>query len=813
MQRQMLGDLMLLSCALLVCCHGEMAQGDESMLKDRKEDIIELEAGKQKLFYHLQAGTARIQSSEGQTKWSDGPLEVTEKELQTSADARQYDLTIPADKLTWAREVGAKVRIEDERGYKIEISSATLPFKELLQKEIHDEFGDGREITIVREDAQGTIRLCQVFRGYEDNDFLFTQCELTNLADEPFMVNALAPLYIAPGQNHVQLGDGSLDWAWYKHGLMHVLGARTFNLVDLCDQLDMPARRKFFPLTSLGHTIFGDTKSNEYALIGVSRHNGQRCEITLTVHSLGHVSSHVELETVCELPGRRLGQGESVQSVEIALRKVAARPHPALVEYAKILGRRMGVKVRHDPPPVVWSSWYTRGLGSTITEEKILAQARAIAKHRNVWPIDVIHMDAGWETEYASYQVDLEKFPRGMKHVADELGKLGFRPGLWNRHFPEVDPESDRRGSYPAVERWMYEVYKREARDWGYEYVKVEYGFHNSPESYAKIREACGEEAIILDCYNPESSIGYCDYMRITNDAHHRWYRPDANRRYLCGTIGMREGCLSSVLRYHENRHLYWIDPDGVSLFETPSDRQGNPYPDSAVDWEMQFYATVTGLAGGAVTCYGDFSKLTPREDSLLSRLVPSFGQAADVMDFFTPGGPQFLKLTVSKPFETWHVVGVLNWSDERAIKELDIDLLELGEGKEYHVWDFWNWRYLGRLSEKMVLPELLGHQCLALSLREVKQGLQLLSTSSHITQGGVELDNVESDPQQIRGRISRPPGTHTAKLVFYVPEGAQLRCHVDEKECPVRYLEPNVAEASLEFETAGDFVAEIDND
>ena len=119
---------------------------------------------------------------------------------------------------------------------------------------------------------------------------------------------------------------------------------------------------------------------------------------------------------------------------------VGADPWRLLEEYAD------SVSARHHPvfpdrPPVSWCSWYPYRL--SVSEERILANARVAAGRLKPLGLTIMETDLGWETEYlpSSFQENAQ-FPRGLGWLARELGALGFDLGVWKAPYTvsEFDP-------------------------------------------------------------------------------------------------------------------------------------------------------------------------------------------------------------------------------------------------------------------------------------------------------------------------------------------------------------------------------------
>ena len=79
-----------------------------------------------------------------------------------------------------------------------------------------------------------------------------------------------------------------------------------------------------------------------------------------------------------------------------------------------------------DPsyPLVVNNSW---GGGTNINEAVALSMIRDSAD----LGVEMFHLDAGWFREVGDWYPDPQKFPHGLKNIADEAHQRGLRFGLW----------------------------------------------------------------------------------------------------------------------------------------------------------------------------------------------------------------------------------------------------------------------------------------------------------------------------------------------------------------------------------------------
>ena len=277
-------------------------------------------------------------------------------------------------------------------------------------------------------------------------------------------------------------------------------------------------------------------------------------------------------------------------------------------EYAKELSIRFG-ETKKASAPRVWCSWYS--LYSAITEPLL----HKIFKDLGDLPFDVLQVDDGWQMDIGDWTAN-EKFPSGMKALADQIKSTGRRAGLWLapliatkssklfREHPDWFLRNDAKRlvsagfnwgerlyaldtTHPDVTLWLVALMKQ-VRTWGFDYLKLDflYGgalkgqrFKDMPreaayrESLRVMREAMGADAFFLTCGTPIlPAIGVCDAMRIGPDVAHYWekYR-DAYLLYN-PTIPGTKNAIRTVLHRLWLKPLLHIDPD-VAYFESTENK------------------------------------------------------------------------------------------------------------------------------------------------------------------------------------------------------------------------------------------------
>lgn len=117
-------------------------------------------------------------------------------------------------------------------------------------------------------------------------------------------------------------------------------------------------------------------------------------------------------------------EGLVIKDRRVILKLYAAegRESNLFEEYFEFFGSR-----RSAPKCAGWTSWYNY---YTRISEKIIMNNLEAVKKENI-PLDVFQVDDGYQTAVGDWLSINEKFPSGMKHIANEIKKCGFKPGIW----------------------------------------------------------------------------------------------------------------------------------------------------------------------------------------------------------------------------------------------------------------------------------------------------------------------------------------------------------------------------------------------
>ena len=505
----------------------------------------------------------------------------------------------------------------------------------------------------------------------------------------------------------------------------------------------------------------------------------------------------------------------SVFAVELAARAEDAAASSLTIELVPDFYRNHYVphyrpidKQRCPSPPTGWMSWNV--YFDTAGEKENLDEARVAAEHLlpfglGIWSIESWQANSDKLPVRTFHNLNLQphggQFPHGMAWLADQIRKLGFRPGIWTApfgtgsevfyrehrdwflHDADGEPMSNWCGIYlldpsqPAVRAHMRDMHRTMAEDWGYEFFKVDgmsgrshsYSahFYERPEVRAAFRDPCekpfelcvqalregvGPDRILLACQGHYSGCdaAYADAGRIGGDI------VSPNRASTWHNVLAQARATLNQLFVH---NIVWYgDPDTLLV--------GDYHPLE----HARVTTTVVALPGQMMFAGDKLGQLRPERMRLLQQTLP----VCDVrpLDLF----PMFelapvWDLKVHRPFGSWDVISLFNWSDDEQLLGFDFADLGLSAAETYATFDFWNREYLGGFRERFE-TRVPPQSNVLLSAWKLARRPQFLATDRHVTQGGTSLLGLEWDAASgVLSGETQLVGGHPATLYLLVPE------------------------------------------
>lgn len=255
-----------------------------------------------------------------------------------------------------------------------------------------------------------------------------------------------------------------------------------------------------------------------------------------------------------------------------------------------------------------YTSWYN--YFQKINEDIILRDLESLDAISDC--VSIFQIDDGYETFVGDWlDENPEKFPNGMKYIADKVHEKGYLAGLWLAPFnaekdsriykehPEWLIKGDDGKALFTVLNWSgtyaLDIYNEEAREyirtcldtvlneWGYDMVKLDFLYSQClyprngksrgeimDDAMKFLRECCGEK-IILGCGVPiGSSFGYVDACRIGCDVDLTYSGKYYNKLRISRELPRTQSTIiNTIFRRHLDGRAFCNDPDVLFFRDT----------------------------------------------------------------------------------------------------------------------------------------------------------------------------------------------------------------------------------------------------
>ena len=426
-------------------------------------------------------------------------------------------------------------------------------------------------------------------------------------------------------------------------------------------------------------------------------------------------------------------------------------------------------------PPSGWCSWYYyyRNLNEAEAVKNLEWMARNLAPFGaeyvqidDIWQLQGDDNSKWWRDWTGVYE---DRFPHGMKWLADEIHRRGMKAGIWLACFGQTNSQlvEDRpdlwlrneQGQYvnagwvgrylcdpstDAAQDYLGELFTRLAEDWGYDYFKIDgqpptaqllRRFQKSlrdptrsgDEAYRMglraIREAIGPQRFLLGCWGtPTEGIGFMNGSRTGGDVGASWrgFQP----------------AIDCTMRWYFTHNIAWYaDPDTLLV-----------RPPLTLD-QARAWASLYGLTGQLLMASDKMYELPADRVEVLKRVFPP-ADLRPMCLYAYEGRPRLWHMVARVPGLQRDVVGLFNWTG--SAQPAQLNFADLGDGFDnggpVGVYDFWNGRYVGRFENGIRLTQK-PTSCDVLSVCALADRPQLISTSRHITQGAIDLEQIDWEP------------------------------------------------------------------
>ncbi len=319
-----------------------------------------------------------------------------------------------------------------------------------------------------------------------------------------------------------------------------------------------------------------------------------------------------------------------------------------------------------------WCSWYDRYRG--ITAQYIEENAQRIASTPDLAELRHVVIDDGYQDLVGDWLAPSARFGVPIEAMAGRLAARGLLPGVWlapfiaqSRSRLVADHPSwllRREGRALRIgwnPHWRDSFYAldvsnpefldhlerliRRLRRAGFRLFKLDYLFAGAlrgeranpgegryacyREALGRIREAAGEDAVLLGCGAPLApSRGLVDVMRVTTDVGYSWEAPDAVR-WVTGDrdlVGILPVLRNTLVRSAFSPHFWLTDPDCLLLRR----RKG---ASSAAPEDVALLANLIAQLGSVVLVGDDLTRWQAEERKSLSLVLAQRGRSFAPLD------------------------------------------------------------------------------------------------------------------------------------------------------------------------------------
>jgi hypothetical protein len=457
----------------------------------------------------------------------------------------------------------------------------------------------------------------------------------------------------------------------------------------------------------------------------------------------------------------------------------AARLPDALVRYVHWWHREAPSAVR----PTL-AAWSLSAPGERTAERTVLDRLHALLEVLHDPAVDAALIDRGWEEDAGDWTPDRERFPRGLRAIADIFRSRGLRPGIglapalvarssrtfrehatWLVRSPDGAPvlvsEPDLfvldATNGPVID-WLRAIGRRPGDEWAFEVILLDM-----------------LEALTVAGWR---AGGFCSPAAMYRRALRALRAAAMGRLLLAGdapiqvTLGDVDGMLVA------SRPVSRAEPS--ALLRAFLAQSGTPVgvravvddPGQTID-EIRAAATIACLSGGIALFGGDPRRLPPERIAVIQSCIPPFNQGSVLpLDPFAPDGPTLFGCSVHRPWGDWFLLVVLNPTETPIARTIALRQLPLAPGC-YDAFEFWSQSYLGSVSEYLVLEHIAPGGCAVVALHPERVIPRVIGTSLHLTMGAVELQGVQFVASACRLHLAiGAAGRRDGRITLAIPRG-----------------------------------------
>lgn len=668
------------------------------------------------------------------------------------------------------------------------------------REEVNDRLGKGQGVAMDYKESKWSHRV------YPTEPYFTVQLAYTNTTKKTVKVRGLFP-WVTGGTT----GFGKNAQSGFS------LGTKTPDSISLeggkqfPGDVTMPGLVRG-PVTAMWNLATHNPITGRSLIVGFLAHNSAYTQITMAdpISVEGEPDRFDSFSAQCIYdPPVEVAPGESLVSEPLYLAVSEADPLEGLERFGKAMALANDVNPAKPPIPHGWDSWST-SFRTEITEANLLENLAFLSEHLTRYGWNHFAIDDGWQVANGDWEANPERFPSGMKAMADRIHEQNMTAGIWIAPF-KVDIDSQLAQDHPewlttpnalgrqvvgdnerildvtapGAYEFVRDTAKKIGHDWGFDaLIEVDYAYYLTlAESYANpdmtrvevmrlgmeaLREGLGERKFIMTTAPLPVNGVFAQGMRLGTDCAPVWRQVSGQWPYGCV-----ETLTNAARRYYYAPWMWSPDQD-CAFFGYESTRARWNVSDQPALTHEQSVAWLTGaaLTGGAIKIGDQFTELNDRDVGVLRRLLPTLHRPARPVDLLTSEHPRIWFLPIQSKVGDWSILGLFNW-DESAAQTIDVDFSDLGLAYDryYTVYGFWEETYYGTASNRLSITVPPGSvRLLCLRPHEIRP--MFLSTDRHYSQGATDFVALEWDDatRELRGSFEGVADTSYTLRVL-VPE------------------------------------------
>ena len=627
------------------------------------------------------------------------------------------------------------------------VKATDFPRHQISQRGFDDILGSGQRLEVTSTGLPDKPELRTVIRVYEAHPFGDVQVEVRNGTGRELKVQSIRsvealgdrPVYLGESEASDRVLSDSFSEDWPPLAI--------YDLGKAPHGLNLGAGSQLiYNQESKQSLFFGALTCDRFLTILHLKTKGPADPriASYTVDSTGTT----EIQATDEESGLRNGAEENLVTLSLPITNGATMTserlmfaagndyHSQLENYGEAI-RKMHHALVGGDNLLGWWSWtafYYR-----ITDGDVRTNAEWLAQHLKALGYDYFHIDEGYEYARGEYMTaDATRFPGGMLGLEHEVCRLGLHPGIWTAPFEVTDRTwvyenhkdwlvHNARGepipvgevdegipdhlfvldaTNPGAQEYLRQTYRTLVRDWGIQYIKLDFmdttaieGYFYRPNTTALeaqriglevIRKAVGDRVLLDKDGSPMlNAVGILNEGRVSTDTGHAFRRS-------------RDASPGIFARYYMNRNFFLNDPDAFTVSKQILEERRNP---TALTLnEAQVSIVLAAVSGGMFEIGDDLPTLgsSPERLALVENRdllqMARLGRAAVPLDLLSyreeDEQPSILFL---REDARQAMLAVFNWTEQPRSHGLSLADLGLPAGDAYEVSDV--------LSENQAVP------------------------------------------------------------------------------------------------------------